>query len=38
VYFNGYGMPDVAGDIVIQVGDQQRTITLEASNGKAIVQ
>ena len=38
VYFNGYGMPDVAGDIVIQIGDQQRTITLEASNGKAIVQ
>jgi type II secretion system protein H len=36
--FDGYGMPDSGGTVVIRVGSQQRTVTLDASTGRARVQ
>ena len=38
VIFNGYGVPDSGGSLIIQVGDEQRTIQLDQITGKARVQ
>lgn len=38
VYFDGYGQPDVSGDVIIAAGDQHRTVTVDANTGKATVQ
>lgn len=34
VVFNGFGVPDSGGSVVIAVGFQQRTITIDALTGK----
>ena len=36
--FDRYGMPGAAGTVVIQAGDVQKTIVLDANSGKATVQ
>lgn len=36
VIFDGYGTPDTGGAIVIQVGDYQKTVTLDADTGRAV--
>jgi len=38
VTFNAYGGSDQSGQLVVQSGGYQRTITLEATSGKATVQ
>ena len=38
VVFDIFGMPDSAGQIVIEVGDARRTIVLDGLTGKAAVQ
>lgn len=38
VIFDGYGMPDSGGTVVIQVGTEQRAITLDVDAGEASVQ
>ena len=38
VTFDGYGVPDRGGTLVISAGGVQRTIVLEATSGKANVQ
>jgi len=38
IIFDGYGVPDTGGAIVIGVGDQRRTIAIDAESGKATVQ
>ena len=38
VTFDAYGVPDNGGSIVIQVGTEQRKITVDADTGKASVQ
>jgi prepilin-type N-terminal cleavage/methylation domain-containing protein len=35
VTFNGWGVPDHGGTVVIRVGQEQRTVTLDGSTGKA---
>jgi prepilin-type N-terminal cleavage/methylation domain-containing protein len=37
VIFDMYGLPDSAGTVVIQVGSQSRTITLDADSGEATI-
>ena len=36
--FNIYGVPDSGGSVVIRVGDQIRTVTVDADTGKASLQ
>ena len=38
VIFNGYGVPDSGGQVVVQVGDAQKTIVLDQNTGKASIQ
>ncbi|MCG3180430.1 MAG: hypothetical protein BIFFINMI_02791 [Phycisphaerae bacterium] len=38
VTFDGYGMPDRGGSIVIRVGDFRRTVTLDRASGNVSVQ
>jgi len=38
VIFNGYGLPDSGGAVVLQSGQYQRTVTLDAEHGKATIQ
>jgi type II secretory pathway pseudopilin PulG len=38
LFFDGYGQPDVSGDVIIAAGDEQRTVTVDADTGKATVQ
>jgi hypothetical protein len=38
VIFNGYGLPDSGGAVVLQSGRHQRTVTLDAEQGKATIQ
>ena len=38
VTYDGYGVPDTGGSVVIGVGDQRRTIAIDAESGKAAVQ
>jgi len=38
VVFDGYGCPDSGGSAVVQVGDVQRTVVLDAQTGRASVQ
>ena len=38
VTFNGWGVPDVNGVIVVVVGSNARTITLSQPSGKVTVQ
>jgi len=35
VIFDGFGQPDTAGTVVLQVGDFQKTVTLDATTGRA---
>jgi len=36
--FNGWGMPDSSGTVILTVGSEQRTITVDGETGKATVQ
>ncbi len=38
ISFNGYGVPGGAGIVVIQVGNQQRTITIAPETGEVTIQ
>ena len=38
VAFNGYGVPDSGGTVVLQAGTIQKTVTLDADTAKATVQ
>ena len=38
VIFDGYGVPDSGGTVVVAVGDYSKTIVLNADSGKAEVQ
>ena len=38
VIFDGYGVPDSGGTIVVGVGDYTRTVVLNADSGKAEIQ
>ena len=38
VTFDGFGMPDRAGSVVVEVGDRRRTVTLNAVTGKAQIE
>lgn len=38
VVFDGWGLPDSAGTVVVTVQSEQRTIVLDAETGKAAVQ
>jgi type II secretory pathway pseudopilin PulG len=38
IVFNGYGIPDSAGIIVVQVGSLTKTISIDASTGEATLQ
>jgi len=38
VVFDAYGVPDDGGQVVVQAGDFQKTIVLDADSGKATVQ
>jgi type II secretory pathway pseudopilin PulG len=38
IAFDGYGVPDSGGTVVIQAGQYQRTITVDADTGRATVQ
>ena len=38
VIFNGYGVPDTGGTVVLQAGGYQKTITLDSEIGRASVQ
>jgi len=38
VTFNGWGLPDSGGTVVLSVGAEQRTIVLDAETGEASVQ
>lgn len=37
VTFDGYGVPDSGGQVVVQVGEYEKTITLNAETGQATV-
>ena len=37
IIFNGYGSPDSAGIIVVQVGSLTKTISIDASTGEATI-
>jgi len=36
--FNGWGMPDSSGTVILTVGSEQRTVTVDGETGKATVQ
>ena len=36
--FNGFGIPDSGGTVVIRVGSYTKTITTEANTGKVTIQ
>jgi len=36
--FNGWGMPDSSGTVILTVGSEQRTVTVNGETGKATVQ
>jgi len=36
--FNGWGMPDSSGTVILTVGSERRTITVDGETGKATVQ
>lgn len=38
VIFNGWGLPDNGGAIVVAVGTQQRTVTLDSQTGQISIQ
>jgi hypothetical protein len=38
VVFNGWGLPDKAGTVVVAVDSEQRTITLNAQTGQVSIQ
>jgi prepilin-type N-terminal cleavage/methylation domain-containing protein len=38
IVFNGYGMPTQGGDVVVAVGGTQRTINVDATSGRILVQ
>lgn len=38
VIFDGYGVPDSGGTVVLTVGSESRTVVLDADTGKAVVQ
>jgi len=38
VIFDGYGVPDSGGSVVIQVGNRQETVVVDADTGEAGVQ
>lgn len=38
VIFNGWGLPDSGGTVVVSVGSEQRTITLDATTGYTSIQ
>ena len=38
VTFDGYGVPDSGGQIVVRVGDYQKTISLDVETGEANIQ
>ena len=38
VVFDGYGMPDSGGTVIVQWGSIQKTVVLDADTGKASVQ
>jgi len=38
VVFDGYGVPDGGGQVVVQVGEYQKTVVLDPNTGKAAVQ
>ncbi len=38
VIFDGYGMPDSGGQVVVQAGPFQKTVVLDPDSGKAKVQ
>jgi len=38
VIFDGYGMPDSGGSVLIRAGDVTRTIVLDAETGKVTIQ
>ena len=38
VSFDGYGVPSAGGSAVVQVGQTQKTVWLDAATGKATVQ
>jgi type II secretory pathway pseudopilin PulG len=38
VRFDGYGVPDTGGTVVIQAGQYQKTISVDADTGRATVQ
>ncbi|MFB0524350.1 MAG: GspH/FimT family pseudopilin [Phycisphaerae bacterium] len=38
VIFNGWGIPDSGGTVVLTVGPEQRTVTVDAESGKAQIQ
>lgn len=38
ITFNGYGLPDKGGSIVVSAGGNQKTIVVDAATGTAVVQ
>jgi len=38
IIFNGWGIPDSGGTVVIRVGNETRTIAVDAQTGKAVIQ
>ncbi len=38
INFDKYGFPDAGGNIVVQVGSVQKTVTLNATSGKTTIQ
>ena len=38
VTFNGWGLPDNAGTVIIAAGGQQRTVLVDGSTGRATIQ
>ncbi len=38
VVFSGWGLPDVAGTVVVAVGSEQRTISLDGRTGQVSIQ
>ena len=38
IEFDGYGMPDSGGTIVVGIGSEERTISLDPDNGQASVE
>lgn len=38
VTFDGYGLPDRGGSVIVRVGDHQKTVVLDRASGKVSVQ